>query len=686
MLPADIKVSCSQGYSDLIHQDNYIEITVTVDSPAESIVDIEVHKDRIDFYMETTNVAKANGYFSTKNQYQFMLELYKEVLPATSYIFLSKHSAYLIVLKRDLSHKEWTILNTNVNLGASVGIDYANWSNKDGTAKYPPDCDLLSQKYDTIFKPSESEVFEKLSTNKTIYVSEKSAQYEQHNHSNFEEEKRVVNLTIEVETENRLYFFQPQFDEFIWSKITPDTEIIKLADFIEREYPFLRIKTICDLPLFSDELNETIRDFWTLYKVPMDRTTFENENDNDMIFINVRCEFMGSENSHDMLVELVDRYPLENDTYRKAVPRISSNIQDANVGNLHKRNGKSFDTFIEYETAVDQLHRSTISYDFYDEETGKHTYLSSQQCILVATEAHKGKFEPYILVNKSGMARLEQLMPIEQPYVRISKSESNREGHLDNNRVNEVTRQLLDAVNDSVFAESKFETVPIDEKRLRELIEQDILRLVSSIDVNVNINQQENGNQREEVIMQLNFYERGLVRIYQTTKEKLQRLYRVWISSGLLMRLLNLFMRYAVRCFTILIIIARLGVVSIRVTLLVVFLNLMQNEYIDAIREVAGVTGFRPVYFCYIVLKHLHDNLERVKSRSISTVILTCLAGRRGGADGIAMLPVRQLQDSVLLVVTLLPPFAQEYRVQMTEQQQQEQQQQEQQQQEQQEQ
>lgn len=601
---------------------------------------------------------------------EITIELYKEIQPTTAYKFYCGNYAYLIVLKQELCNEYWPRLNKEDALRFSISIDTEKWVDEDeqdlsGTSYYPPNCALLSRRFDKVVKPSEEDFKRILHSTSPLWETE--TKYTQNNNKSIPE--RNVKVTIEVEANNRFYFFQPLFNKFVWSQLAFEMQASTLADFIEERFPFLKVNTICDLPLFNNGSKWTLQELLTSYKVFID----DKESEDNVINIYFRCKYTGMEDSHDELVRLVDKYPLEKDSYDQAVLRISPIIPGADLESLYKRSGKSFDTFIGYETAVDQLRMSTICYDFYDSYTGKHAYLSTQQCVLVATEAHQGKFQPYILVNKSGLARLEQLKPIEQPFVRILENEFEEKDN-DANRCITVKRHLMNAVRSSVIADMNNELVPNDERKLRNLIDEDVLRLVSSIDVNLNIN--EIGNNEGTGILALPNNETGLSRSYRAVKRRFQNLYNLWISSGLMMRLLSVLMRYGLRCALSCVILARLGVLSIFVTIIVCLLNLMKDEYIDAIREFARATGFRPVLMCWMLLKQLHENLDMVRNRFIFTVIRICLAGRQNDEEDlyhwVIALPMRQIQDLTLLVVTLLPPFAQEYRLQLQDQQQRE--------------
>lgn len=482
----------------------------------------------------------------------------------------------------------------------------------------------------------------------------------------------------------------------IYVECAINTPISTLRDRLDKLYPFIKVDDVADL---DEEIAEAFDTVWSLHHNFKDfpkaeAEEEEEEEEEDGCFLTVTpiialSTYTGTTQTElDQFHDLLNKYPVggdlkkiihENHIY---VANGTSYHIDSKIGRFNF-DGHSYDSVEGHDMFVDQLLNSSERYVFtksylnnYDDKENT-VELSTQQCILVDSYKKDSSHQPYIMVNQSGLRQLERLGEINLFRIRVGEPEKESidvsNSDKDSFSLNEKYAKVFQIYSDmaSLFKGCVDDSTSLSPEEI-DLLANVIDELVPILD---EVQNELPKPERKAGLVEINKM------IFRYIFDSVKWWLRTWILSGLFIEIGFSFLQYVI--ITALAAMVMDHFDAPNVTFLIVpVLGLFTENTMKAIEKIGNRGELRAFTWVYKILRAIKTNMASVLNVSFYQIALFCISYRRpiyrvetntedtvdvemqqAGvlAKGFLYL-LRFLQDMVLLLLTLLPPFAEIYR------------------------
>lgn len=350
-------------------------------------------------------------------------------------------------------------------------------------------------------------------------------------------------------------------------------------------------------------------------------------------------------------------------------------------GEVHKFNGHSFDGLEDSNKFIDQLLTSSEKYVITDVDSGESVELSTQQCICVEPADDENYYQPYIMVNKSGLRQLERLGPIETLKIRTGKKKRNEDTiqSVGNDTISNNYKSILNVYSGLLTLVQELNNdkkikINSNESNFLRIIESELHPILSSI--------------RNGKIEFDNDLKQGrklkLKNIITYPIRVMKSFVRQWIFSGLLLSIGYNLSQYYAKCLFFSLIAYSFGVESIAVYVLIFLINLFLNCVIETFNKLAeeGVPLCRKIHnalvftkgfllnfihggfygialFCVSYERSIYHTTNENNNDEIDLLEIQRMQG--GILTKMKLYSLRFVQDLILLILTLIPTFVEVY-------------------------
>lgn len=458
--------------------------------------------------------------------------------------------------------------------------------------------------------------------------------------------------------------------ENFMSRITckEDELVSQVLIRLGKEYPFLILNYA------TDPDGERADEFDTLEKVWHNYQSYEgvdcaiSERDHVTLHVHGIYESLQDEDLtqfHALIRERPFSTNIMHELKRWNITDESYDIRFPN-GEYHSLSGHSYDGLQGTDRMVDQLLTCQEKYVITNDATGEQVELSSQQCFVVSPYDKDGIYKPYFMVSRSGLKLLEKLGPIETLKVRI--------GHLEDPTVvkseGNTSASIFQAYSDilGLFTDISRRDVPLDDSDRRSLhvIETEIIPLLDSLRADVDEPRGTVSNAEKSLVRKIWDFILGF--------------FLVWIWNGLIFNLATVHFLFLLKAAFCIFVCYRLEIPKGVGYVGAIIIYISDTNVIQTWEKI-GLRGGIPLVLKFHSLhKKTKEFLEQkfYNTLDILSWALVCYNRQIYNESGEVILDNRRLrenqgasfimhiveiiqqivQDLILLVLTLFPPFS----------------------------
>lgn len=492
------------------------------------------------------------------------------------------------------------------------------------------------------------------------------------------------------------------------------TSISTLQQSFTGLYAFIHILGISDLDGELSDPLDTLNKLWKNYQdyISDDEEQQQEqqkveEDDNISLSIIISCKYIGTSlfdifQFHKQLRE----NPINND-FKQILEGIEFSSYDLNTYHIntldgsYKFNGHSYDSVEGNKVFVDQLLTSSEKYELINERNGKMIELSTQQCIIVdqLNNSLNSKFQPYIMVNKTGLSQLEKLENLERLKVKIGNvntvnkindainfiqpndsiiQQTREEKNQDRKRICDAINELISIANDTLNHNLLKSTDNDDDyyndyEIIKEII-TDILPFLYGLTTDM-LNESIQEPQKVDLISICKM-------IVKYPKKWISYIINNWISNGLIFQFMYTVFKSCFIEFILMLILSKFKMENNLTTSIVIISLFLTDDIVELIGKIGNEGGVP--YFPYIhnILRNIKNVINRIKEIILWGICHFCITFKRpvyvgnnsneqqvdeymlraGLLSRIGLFTLRFVQDVVLIVLTVVPTVADVYK------------------------
>lgn len=522
--------------------------------------------------------------------------------------------------------------------------------------------------------------------------------------------KVYVIFRVKCDRESSLHFrdggnFQDSVDEHFMIRVQCNERsyISSIRDKLSKIYNFISVNKISDLDTEIAEEFDSLSTLWENYQDYKEEEEVENDkigivNDKKFAIIAI-SQYTGK--THQELCqfhELIKNNPVDKEfnKFNELNKLNEMNINQYQIqspyGN-YKFNGHSYDSVEgDNHVFIDQLLTSSEKYLIYDDnDNNDHNpiELSTQQCIIVDSID-----KPYIMVNKSGLRQLEKFGDIETLKVRIGN-----ENNLVNNTIpppppttttnTNTTPDIVELMSDIIksFTNIRKDKIPLSPHIIEVFnqIDNELLPLLISVNEDIKEKEKINNRKKESIFFIIKLS-------YQYWKNLIFNVFTNWIFNGLFLNVLYSIFRYLLSCLFCGLITSNLGLSNYITFGIVPIVNLFTDNVINTLGKIGNegrISIFIKIHnifknskayiyksidilfkaitiFCISYHRPIYNNINRINENGnneeeINQVIEDKWMEGGGIINKVFVILLRIIQDCILLIMTLIPTFADVY-------------------------